>query len=107
MELEVYWLEFAENKLFDIYNYYCEKASIKIAKKVVNGIVDTTIDLEKQPEKGQTETFLKHRAQKFRYLLYKNYKIVYWINYDGARIEIANVFDTRQNPMKIEETKSF
>lgn len=52
MGLEVYWLEFAENKLLDIYNYYCENASVHIAQKLVNSIVDTTIDLEKHPEKG-------------------------------------------------------
>lgn len=107
MELEVYWLAFAKNKLIDIYNYYCENASVQVAQKLVNAIVDATIGLEKQPEKGQIETLLSQRAQTFRYLIYKNYKIVYWINYDLERIEIANVFDTRQNPNKIEQTKSF
>src|SRR5690554_654359 len=107
MGLEVYWLEFAENKLLDIYNYYCENASVHIAQKLVNSIVDTTIDLEKHPEKGQIETLFNHRTQVFRYLIYKNYKIVYWVNYDLGRVEVANVFDTRQNPKKIEETKSF
>ena len=105
MELEVYWLELAENKLEDIYSYYLIKASKRIAENLVNGIVDSTIGIEKQPEIGQVETSLKHRKQEFRYLLFKNYKIVYWINYDFRRIEIANVFDTRQDPDKINETE--
>ncbi len=105
MELEVYWLELAENKLEEIYNYYSIKASKKIAKKLINGIVDTTIGIDKQPEIGQIENNLSNRHQHFRYLVFKNYKIVYWINYDSKRIEIANIFDTRQDPQKLDETK--
>ena len=28
---------------------------------------------------------------------------VYWINYEFKRIEIANVFDTRQSPEKMDD----
>ena len=105
MELEVYWLELAENKLEDIYGYYLIKVNKKVAEKLVNGIVDSTIGIEKQPEIGQVENSLKHRKQEFRYLVFRNYKIVYWINYDSNRIEIVNVFDTRQDPEKISEIK--
>lgn len=105
MELEVYWLELAERKLEDIFSYCSVKASKKVALILINGIIDTTIDIEKQPEIGQIENALNHRKHEFRYLVYKKYKIVYWINYKFGRIEIANVFDTRQNPEKINETK--
>jgi plasmid stabilization system protein ParE len=105
MELEVYWLDFAEHKLESIYEYYSIKASKKIAKNLITGIVNTTIGIENQPEIGQVELSLRHREKEFRYLVYKNYKIVYWVNYDFNRVEIANVFDTRQNPNKIDETK--
>lgn len=105
MELEVYWLEFAENKLEDIYGYYSIKASKRVAENLINGIVDATIGIEKQPEIGQIEIKLKQKKQEFRYLVFKNYKIVYWINYDFNRIEIVNVFDTRQDPEKINEIK--
>ena len=52
MELEVYWLELAENKLADIYAYYSIKANKKIAEKLINGIINTTIGIEEQPEIG-------------------------------------------------------
>ena len=104
MELKVYWLQFAEDKLSDIYSYHKTKAGKKIAEKLINGIVDSTINLEEQPEIGQRENSLKKRKEEFRYLVFKNYKIVYWINYKAGIIEIANVFDTRQDPSKIEET---
>jgi plasmid stabilization system protein ParE len=104
MGLEIYWLQLAENKLEDIYIYYSTIASKKIARSLVNGIVNRTIDLANQPKIGQVESSLTSRKQEFRYLVYKNYKVVYWINYDFNRVEIANVFDTRQNPIKIGET---
>jgi len=104
MELTVFWLQFAEDKLNDIYNYYQFKAGKQTAKKIINGIVNTTVGLGKQPEMGQVETSLSHRKIKYRYLVYTNYKIVYWINFDFGRVEIAHVFDTRQDPNKINET---
>jgi len=105
MGLEIYWLQLAEDKLDSIYSYFKIKAGKQIALKLINGIVDTTIDLEKQPKIGQIELSLSNRKQEFRYLVFKNYKIVYWINSDFNRIEIANVFDCRQNPENIQETK--
>lgn len=105
MELEVYWLQLAEDKLDDIYSYYKLKAGKRIAQKLLNGIVDITIDLPQQPEMGQIEYELTGRKQTFRYLVFKNYKIVYWINTNFNRIEIANVFDCRQDPKKLMETR--
>ena len=40
MELVVYWTQFAENKLEDVFSYYIEKASENIALQLVNGIID-------------------------------------------------------------------
>jgi plasmid stabilization system protein ParE len=101
MGLVVYWTQFAEDKLDDIFKYYELKASYRIAKKLVTGIIDKTIGLDKNPHIGQREELLLNRVQDFKYLVFKNYKIIYWINHDKNRIEIVNVFDTRQNPLKI------
>lgn len=46
---------------------------------------------------GQVEELLVHRNQKFHYLVYKNYKVIYWINEAKNQIEIMNVFDCRQD----------
>ena len=80
MGLIVYWTQFAEYKLDDIFNYYKTKASIPIARKLVTGIVDKTIGLNKNPYIGQKEELLTDRQQDFRYLVFKSYKIIYWIN---------------------------
>jgi plasmid stabilization system protein ParE len=105
MELKVFWLELAQRKLEDIYAYYAIKANKRTAKNLVIGIVDKTFRIENHPEIGQIETSLIHRKLEFRYLVHKNYKIIYWVNRLKGRVEIVNIFDTRQNPTKISETR--
>jgi len=103
MALKVYWTQFAEDKLEDIFSYYSEKASIRVALNLIDGIIERSMELEKSPLVGQIELLLADRMQEFRYLVYKNYKLIYRINQDKKRIEIINVFDCRQNPQKLNE----
>ncbi len=105
MGLTIYWTRLAEDKLEDIYNYYKTKASLRVAKKLVNGIIGATIDLDKNPTIGQREELLAGRQQEFRYIIYKSYKIIYWVDQQRQRLIIANVFDCRQNPSKMDEIK--
>ena len=105
MELVVFWTDFSKSELKLIFKYYKEEANLKIAKKIVAGITSETLKLSKQPEIGQQELLLIDRKQKFRYLIFKNYKIIYWINIQKKRIEISDVFDSRQNPLKITRSK--
>jgi len=44
---------------------------------------------------------LEGRYREYRSLIYKNYKIIYWINTAKNRIDIIDVFDARQNPEQI------
>jgi plasmid stabilization system protein ParE len=105
MELTIFWTEFSEKELESIFKYYKRKANVTVAKKIVGGIYEETLKLKQQPRIGQIEELLKQRKQEFRYLVYKNYKIIYWINKSENRIEINDVFDTRQNPSKMKRTK--
>lgn len=103
MGLIVYWTQFAEDKLEDLFAYYTEKASLRVAQHLVDEIIDRSLELETNPLIGQKEILLADRAQEFRYLVCKNYKIVYWVNKKRRRIEIVNLFDCRQNPQKMNE----
>jgi plasmid stabilization system protein ParE len=105
MELNIIWTRFAENKIEDIYKYYRKKAGYIIALNLVNGIIDSTIELSHTPNIGQKEELLKNRKQEFRYLVFKNYKIIYWSDFINNSIIIANVFDCRQDPEKIKDTQ--
>ena len=105
MELKIFWTEFAKNELQKIFKYYKENASLRIAKNETRKIVKATLRLKKQPEIGQVEPLLKNRNQEFRYLVHQTYKIIYWVNNNPNQIEIMDVFDTQQHPMKIKRRK--
>lgn len=105
MGLTVYWTQLAEDKLEDIFNYYKIKASVRVAKKLVNGIIDASVSLVNNPLIGQREELLIERQPEFRYILYEDYKIIYWVDQPRQRVVIANVFDCRQNPGKMKEVK--
>lgn len=105
MGLKIYWTEFSQKELEKIFKYYREKAGIRIAKKLIDGIYNETIILKKQPKIGQVEDLLENRKEEFRYLVFKNYKIIYWINDKDNRVEINDIFDTRQNPVRIKRAK--
>jgi len=102
MAIKIFWTDFAKLQLRNIFDYYKLKASPKIAKNLVTGIVEKTNNLDFQKEIGQKEELLS-RKENFRYLIYKNYKIIYWFNEEKNRVEINDIFDARQNPIKISE----
>ena len=105
MELEIYWTDFSKKELKNIFNYYKEKASLNVARTLVTGITKEAIKLKKQTKIGQKKDQLANDSRDFRYLVFKNYKIIYWINLEKERIEIFDVFDTRQSPVKMKRIK--
>ena len=105
MELEVYWTDFAKQELKSIFDYHKEKVNLKVARQIARQIVDEAKNLSSYPEMGQPEELLKGRKQKFRYIISTNYKIIYWANKSKNRVEISDVFDTRQNPIKLKRSE--
>ena len=101
---KILWTDFAINQLKDIFDYHLIKASSNIAKILIQKIIDATIILENNPKSGPKEELLKDRQEEFRFIIVKNYKIIYWIDYEFSIINISVVFDTRQNPKKISKS---
>jgi len=99
MEVKVLWTETALNQLEDIFEYYKSKVSVKTAKMVVKKLVQKTILLQKSPNIGRIEELLEDRKYEYRFIVEGNYKIIYW--FADNLVNIAAVFDTRQNPEKI------
>ncbi len=58
MELEIYWTDFAKQELKNIFDYYKEKTTIKVAKSLTIGITKETSKLKNQPTIGQGEELL-------------------------------------------------
>ena len=97
----ILWTDFVINQLNSIFDYHLIKASPNIAHRLIQKIIDATILLENNPQSGRKEDLLADRYQEFRFLIVKNYKVIYWIDYEFNIINISTVFDTRQNPKKI------
>tara|TARA_B110000090_G_scaffold207823_1_gene260105 strand:+ start:842 stop:1027 length:186 start_codon:yes stop_codon:yes gene_type:complete len=57
--------------------------------------------LIKNPVIGKKEQLLENRKQNYRHLIITNYKIIYSVNEEIEAIKIVDVFDTRQNPIKL------
>ena len=98
---KILWTDFAINQLKDIFDYHLIKASPNIAQRLVQKIIDATIILESNPVSGIKEDLLADRSLEFRFIIIKNYKIIYWLDSEFSTINISMVFDTRQNPKKI------
>lgn len=101
MELKVVWTKTAENKLLDVFEYYQQIAGTNVAQKLVDGIVEASLLLQRNPLGNQKEILLEHKSEEFRSAIYKNYKIIYWIDDINKIVFISNLFDSRQSPTKI------
>jgi toxin ParE1/3/4 len=101
-KLPVVWTEFAENQLDEIFDFYSVEAGFEKAHEIVLRIIKASQILGIHPELGQIETLLKGRKDEIRYLLDKNFKILYFNR--GGLIVIVDVFDTRMNPETIKRS---
>jgi len=101
--MEILWSDFALDSLKDIYLYYDQIAGKKVAKKIKDQIFNSVKQLKKYPKSGQIEEMLIELDEGHRYLVAGNYKIIYKQVKEG--ILITDVFDTRQNPKKINNPK--
>ena len=97
--MKVFWTKFALAELHNIYDYYKVNVSVLIANNIKNSILLSTHQLESQPLSGALEVLLQQLNQGHRYIIRGNYKIIYMIQ--SKRIYITDVFDTRQNPVKM------
>lgn len=101
--MKIIWTDFAIQNLKDIFDYYSKNANKKVAHKIRKQILASTKQLIQNPVSGQTELNLEKLNQKYRYLVVGNYKVIY--NFLHDEIRIVDIFDTRQNPLKIEREK--
>ncbi|MEH6682706.1 MAG: type II toxin-antitoxin system RelE/ParE family toxin [Sediminicola sp.] len=104
--MKVIWSEFAETQLDEIYKYYEKNASPGIAKKLLKGIINEPKKLIKTPQIGQEEELPIQREILYRYLVYKNYKLIYSVDTENGFIKIADVFDTRSTETQTDKIKA-
>jgi plasmid stabilization system protein ParE len=96
--MKVIWAELATFQLKEVYQYYKEIASVKVAISIKSKIYEKTRKLSRFPEVGQLENNPIVSTMNYRYLVSGNYKIVYRIIQEKGIVLIVAIFDTRQNP---------
>lgn len=99
--MKIIWTDFAIENLKNIFDYYTINKNKKLAHEIRTQILKSTKQLKNHPESGQIEFNLKKLNQNHRYLVSGNYKIIYRIIEN--QIVINDVFDTRQNPDKMND----
>jgi plasmid stabilization system protein ParE len=99
--MKILWSDFASEMLTEIYNYYKFNASVRVAISIRNEIFTATNQLKKHSHSGQIEMNLERLEEGHRYLVKENYKIIYKEITEG--ILITDVFDTRQDPKKLND----
>ncbi len=97
--MRVVWTAFAVESLKGIIQYYKLVANQKVAAKIRQDILLTVKRIKKNPEIGQIELLLKDLNEQSRYALSGHFKIIYDCSED--EIVIVDVFDTRQEPSKM------
>ncbi|MFZ1693905.1 MAG: type II toxin-antitoxin system RelE/ParE family toxin [Flavobacteriales bacterium] len=90
---------FPSTRLDEIWDYYAEEASERVADKITKKIVDDIDWLLDHPRGGQYEPLLDHLGLGHRRKVSGNYKIIFRIIND--LIFVSDIFDTRQDPEKM------
>ena len=99
MEIKIIWSDVAIAQLEDIFDFHKTIASHSIAQKLVKSIIKKSLILKSTPLLGVKEPLLSNRAFEYRFLIEKNYKIIYRFN--DHLVRISTVFDCRQNPSRL------
>jgi len=101
--MKIVWTDFAISNLKDIFDYYAIEAHKKLAHKIRKQILKSSKQLINNPNSGPIEPNLLILNKNYRYLVSGNYKLIYRIV--DNEIIIYDVFDTRQNPPKMNDEK--
>lgn len=96
--MEVVWSENAELQIKIISELYKFQSSKPTARNFAKEISSTLI-LKKFPELGAPQEVHPTRSIDYRYILSGHYKLIHFIS--NPFIVIATIFDTRQNPEKL------
>ena len=99
----VIWSDFASDNLKNVFVFHKEVAGVNVAHRLRKKILSSTKQLKIKPLSGQIVLSLEYLKEGHRYLVIGNYKIIYKII--GQIILITDLFDTRQEPMNINDPK--
>lgn len=97
---QVIWSAGALVDLEVIYDFLVEKSQ-PAAQRIVENILARTKQLETFPESGSIQEHVKNNGKEYRYLVEGSNKIIYSYLPESLTIYIETIFDTRNDPDKI------
>mgnify|MGYP003624968618 CR=1 FL=1 len=98
--MKVFLSELAENKLLKLSDFLLEKWNLKVKNDFIKKLTSKIDQISEQPESCPQSSEFKGL---FKCVVTKQTTFYYRINLDRNEIEIITVFDTRQNPNKLEK----
>jgi toxin ParE1/3/4 len=103
--MKIIWSSLAKSRLKQVYEYYAENVSVKVAKTITQNILDSIRLLKKNPQLGKVEGTPKgiESYQELRCLIEGDYKIVYRVMEIYDAIDLVTIFYTYRDPNKILE----
>lgn len=98
--MRVFLSELAESKLLKLSDFLLENWNIKVRNDFIKKLTFKINQISEQPESCPQSTEFKGL---FKCVVTKQTTFYYRINLEKQEIEIITVFDTRQNPNKLEK----
>ncbi len=98
--MKVFLSELAEIKLLKLNNFLLEKWSLKVRNDFIKKLTSKINQISEHPEScPQSNEF----EGLYKCVVTKQTTFYYRIKFDRKEIEIITIFDTRQNPDKLEK----
>ena len=98
--MKVFLSELAESKLLILSNFLLENWNLKVRNDFIEKLTSKVDQISEQPESCPQSTEFKGL---YKCVVTKQTTLYYRINSDKKEIEIITIFDTRQNPDKLEK----
>ena len=98
--MKVFLSELAENKFLKLSDFLVENWNLKVRNDFIKKLTSKINQISELPESCPQSTEFKGL---FKCVVTKQTTFYYRINVDKNEIEIITVFDTRQNPNKLEK----
>lgn len=93
----------AENRLKEIHAYYKEKSE-SAANKILKDIYDAVLPLKNFPQMAAIEPLLSDLPITFRSLIVRSiFKVIYFIDEEKEVINIATIWDCRQDDKRMKD----
>lgn len=101
--MKLVYTEQSLESLEEALKFIAPKVSYEKLMTIRDSILDAAETLKNNPFAGQKETYLEHLELGHRRIIKNNFKIIYRVI--GSYIYITDIFDTRQNPVKMKGIK--